>query len=170
MISGSSSTSITSSRLSFEKNIPGPLVSCSQDGTYEEDEAHRHRDLRHQDDHLPGYPSLDRNRSRSLRTIAFTQPRRYNQNSMGHTVEVTIAVVLRVVVIIAIVRGLHFVLSMRNSDDAEMNAWTHDVSGLPLRTTARTGFSYGIVHTGIFIFIDMGELALEYLRSSFHYV
>jgi len=52
-----------------------------------------------------------------------------------------------------------------------MNVATHDVRRLPLRAATRAGSSRGIVHAGISVVIgDMGELALEYLRSSFHYI
>jgi len=52
-----------------------------------------------------------------------------------------------------------------------MNTATHDVRRLPLGAATRAGSSCGIVHTGISVVIgDVGELALEYLRSSFHYI
>lgn len=90
---------------------------------------------------------------------------------MGHTVEVTLIGLILRAVIIALIRGLHFVLPMRNVGDAEMNAWTHDVRCLPLRATARARYGCGIVHTGVLVFVNyMGELALKYLRSSLHYI
>ena len=52
-----------------------------------------------------------------------------------------------------------------------MNAATHDVRRLPLRTTTRAGSSRGVVHASISVVIgDVGELAFEYLRGSFHYI
>ena len=60
---------------------------------------------------------------------------------------------------------------MRNADNVEMDAGTHDVCRLPLRAATRTRSSRGIVHAGVSIVIDdVGELALEYLRSSLHYI
>ena len=134
-------------------------------------EAYRRRDLQRQHVHPPGYPSLDRSRSRNLRVVVFAPSLGYIQKLMGRTTEVSIIAVTLCVVVIAAVRGLHFVLPMRIGGDAEMNARTHDVRCLPLRATTRARSSRSIVHAGVFVFInDMGELAFKYLRSSLHYI
>ena len=90
---------------------------------------------------------------------------------MGHTIEVFIVPVLLRIVIVTIIGGLRFILSVRNAGSAESNPETHDVSRLPLRAATCAGSSCGIVHEGILVVIDdMSELALEYLRSSLHYI
>lgn len=90
---------------------------------------------------------------------------------MERTFEVFIISVTLRVIIVAIIRGLHFTLSMRNLGNMEMNAATHDVRRLPLRAATCARSSCGIVHTGISVVIgNMGEFSLEYLRSSFHHI
>ena len=90
---------------------------------------------------------------------------------MERTIEVFIIPVTLCVIIVAIIRGLHFILPMRNVGNLEMNAATHDVRRLPLRAATRARSSRCIVHTGISVVIgNVGELALEYLRSSLHYI
>lgn len=89
---------------------------------------------------------------------------------MGRTIEIIIIPVL-LCVIITIIRGLHFILSMRNAGNTEINTGTYDVSRLPLGAAPRARSGCGIVHTNIFVVIDdMSELALEYLRGSLHYI
>ena len=90
---------------------------------------------------------------------------------MERTIEVFIIPVTLCVIIVAIIKGLHFTLPMRNACKVEMNAATHGVRRFPLRAATGTRSSRGIVHTGISVVIgDVGELALKYLRSSFHYI
>lgn len=90
---------------------------------------------------------------------------------MGRTIKAFVFPVLCIVIVITIIRGLHFVLPMRDLDDAEINTGTHDIGRLPLRAAPWGRSSCSIVHTGIFIVIDdMSELPFKYLRSSFHYI
>ena len=87
IVSGSSSTSMTSSRLSFEKNIPGQLISEHAAGlglTKRGDEAYRRRDPQHRYVHPPGYPVLDQSHRHNLHIAFVIQQHRCGPDETYH--------------------------------------------------------------------------------------
>lgn len=74
MASGSSSTSMTSSRLSFEKNMPGRSIGehASRPGLARRGgKAYQRRDPQRRHVHPPGHSSLDQSHSRNLHIVSY---------------------------------------------------------------------------------------------------
>jgi len=75
MASGSSSTSMTSSRLSFEKNMPGRPIGehASEPGLPRRGgEAYQRRDPQRRYGHPSGYPSPGQSHSRNLHIASYS--------------------------------------------------------------------------------------------------